>query len=300
MTGKTNDGRRKQVFFRAQTSQQDSGISASNNNLKGAERKSRVVWIIRLAFVFSLIAVAIILGCLAYKIIEHSEREIGHNRYEAFADRALDLATDHVLRRRIVVRSMAQIAASAFPYASEWPNVAIPAFDVFAKELLSTSQLDEIGFYPLIKPGDEQSSFEDFAYDYFYNQRSPPFPTSTGVHEFGRGIWKLNLNGTPVHDTTGDTLPEWESPNKVLFPQLQKSDDDTIEGDPLLLKNFHSDKEIGGSIDKVIECAKQRKVAEDQDMECGVVTGISSLTRASYLIHPVYPARDRLEASHWR
>ena len=281
------------------------GSTASTSDADDFTSRSKAVWAIRIIFLLFLFVLAAALGFLAHHIIRRSEDGLGEQQYEALTARALDLGQVLAVRRRVVVKSMAQIAASAFPDSSAWPNVAIPAFQTFAEDMISTSDNMEIGFYPMVHPQDvepgdpnEQASFEEFAYDYFYNKRSPPFPNDTAVHNFGRGIWKVqDVKGlTPklrVRDTTGETQ-RWESPNKVLFPEIQHSNDGP-RGRLFLLHNVHSVQSKGEPIDEVISCARKRKATNNRGMDCGVVTGITAWNRASFLIQPIYPAKDLFE-----
>jgi len=235
------------------------------------EPRSRVLWSIRLTFVVSLIVVAVTLGSLAHWFLQNSEKDLGQQQYEALADRALDLAEALTVRRIVAIKSMANIAASAFPDTSQWPNVAIPAFGTFAEDLINTSDNMEISFLPMVRPEQlvtgEQESFEEYAYDYFYNVRNPPFPNNTAVHQFGRGIWKSESISNRVHDTTGQAA--WGSPNQVLFPLLQNSNVGT-DGKLFLMFNVHSDETRGEPIDVVIDCAQKRKSSGNEESDCGV------------------------------
>lgn len=269
------------------------------------ERQSKAVWIGRIVFLLCLVVVAILLGYLAYLLVSTSENNLAQQQYEAIADRALDLAAEAAVRRRVAVKSMVQIASSAFPNATVWPNVAIPAFETIAKDILSTSGNFDLSFYPKVQPEalqpGEQSSFEDFAYNYFYNVRNPPFPDDTAVHNFGRGIWKSqdivdgNTSWIRVHDTDGET-DQWDTPHRVLFPEFQNSDQ-SYEGQLYLMYNVHAGKSKGEHLDEVLACSEQRNASQLIDMDCGVVTDIWSWGRTSYLIQPIYPGHDPYEVS---
>jgi hypothetical protein len=271
----------------------------TNKNCLGKQLSA--VWVIRLVLLLFLLGLANALGFLAFHILTKSETDLGEQQFEALAARALDLGEEQAIRRRVVVKAMAQIAASAFPNATMWPNVAIPAFETIAEDLISTSSNMEIGFYPMVQPEEivpgQQASFEAFAYDYFYNTRNPNFSNDTAVHSFGRGVWKANDSDGSLNlrlrDATGHTT-QWDSPNRILFPELQNSNDGPI-GRLFLMFNIHSILSKGEPLDEVIACTEERKATKNQDMDCGVATGITSWNRASFLIQPIYPARDLLE-----
>lgn len=260
------------------------------------EKPSRAIWAIRTGFLFFLVILAVTLGFLAHRVVMESEKQIGKQQFQALATRALDLGAELVLRRMVVVHSMAKIAASAFPEASMWPNVAIPAFETIAEDLLGSSGSLELAFYPKVQPEElvpgEQSSFEEFAYDYLYNERNPPFPNNTAVYAFGRGVWKAGEiwgNQLAVHDTDG-IARTWDSPFRILFPELQNSNTDH-RARISLMYNIHSDPTKGKSLDEVIACADERQRTRIATMDCGVVSGILSHNRDSFLIYPIYPVK---------
>jgi hypothetical protein len=276
--------------------------SGTNTNKHSLGTQSRAVWAIRLVFLLFLVGVAVALGIGAYYILRASEKDLGEQQFDALAARALDLGEELAIRRRVVVKSMAQVAASAFPNSTMWPNVAIPAFETIAADLISTSSHMEFGFYPCVLPEEtepgQQASFEAFAYDYFYNKRSPTFNNKTAVHNFGRGVWKTNdvhanTSYLRLRDTNGQAY-WWDSPYRVLFPELQNSNDGPV-GRLFLMFNIHSIESKGAPIDEVMACTDERKATQNQEMDCGVVTEILSHNRASFLIQPIYPTRDLLK-----
>jgi len=283
----------------------------SDGRSSGRTQHSKAVWAIRLVFLILLFGVAVALGMSGYFIVKNSEQALGVQQFDAMAARALDLGEDLAVRRRVVVKSMAQIAGAAFPNHTMWPNVAIPAFQTISQDLIKTSGNMEFGFYPMVQPEDEvpeqQASFEAFAYDFFYNKRNPPFPVGTADHSFGRGIWRaqdaadLNVEGAVgtkdlrVHDTSGEAR-SWHSPNKILFPELQNSNSD-VSGRLFLMFNIHSIPSKGEPLDDVMACVSKRKAEQDPDMDCGVVTEILSWNRDSFLMQPIYPAQDLMEVN---
>jgi hypothetical protein len=159
----------------------------------------------------------------------------------------------------------------------------------------------EFGLYPMVLPEetepDQQASFETFAYDYFYNKRSPPFNNKTAVHNFGRGVWKTDDANTTsylrLRDTNGRAT-WWDSPYRVLFPELQNSNAGP-RGRLFLMFNIHSSESAGAPLDEVMACTDERNATQNQEMDCGVATGILSHNRASFLMQPIYPARDLLK-----
>jgi len=273
--------------------------NSKNTNEEDEEPRSRYTVLLRAAFAFSLVLVAVIGGTLTFFLIQRSEQDLGLQHYEAQADKALDVAQERTTRRKVAVQSMARIAASAFPSASVWPNVALPGFETMAEEIISTSDLQQLSFYPKVQPEEvepgEQGEFEEFAYNYFYNERFPPFPNGTAVHGFGTGVWKPQGRSiNRMHDIDGEAF--WGSPNMVLFPLLQSSEDTGVN----LMYNVHANDSIGKRIDQILTCADERKLAQDRAQDCGSEASSTTVaaTRTSILMEPVYPARDLFEVIH--
>ena len=129
-----------------------------------------------------------------------------------------------------------------------------------------------MGFFLKVWPH-QVAAFEEFAYDYFYNTRVPPFPNGTGAtSHFGRGIWAedlgFNTSDHRFHDTEGQTT-WWESPNKILFPLLRHSQG----GFFALMLNYHSIQFKGDALDTMLDCTDERKRTQDLEMDCGVLLG---------------------------
>lgn len=265
----------------------------------GQVSRGRAVWVIRVIFLVFLLAVAVALGISTHHIITKIEDDLGQKQYEALVGRSIDLALELALRRRAGVNSMTQVASAAFPMASQWPNVAIPAFETIAADLINDSGNIKLAFYPLVQPEaqgtDEQSSFENFAYNYYYNVRNPPYPEDVASHNFGRGIWSQTTWRS--RDVTGDTL-SWDSPHKELFPEFQVSDDGEQARNSLMF-NAHQDPLKGQPLDEVIDCSQERKEKRDTSKDCGAATNIFPWNRNSFLVQPIYPAHDNLEVSSY-
>jgi hypothetical protein len=261
--------------------------------------RDRFVLLLRILLLFFLVVVSVIMASLVCVLTNQSEETLALEHYHVWVAHSLEGVMEETMNlRRSAARTMANVAVSAFPHVSAWPNVAIPAFETIAQGIMTgTPYVEELSFYPKVQPEEleeQQQLFEEFAYNYFYNERNPPFSNGTAVQTFGRGIWKHEESGSfvRIHDVDGATY--WQSPNRVLFPMLQSSDDGP-SGELLLLYNLHSNSQVGKVIDQVIECSEQRKAALEQGMECGVDEAFATFSRESIVIEPIYPAKDPFE-----
>jgi len=248
------------------------GKKSNSTRTTNPQHISKSLWIIRLAFLVSLAAVAFGLSFLSYTLVSKSEHNVGLQQFETLAVRALSHVQELRLRRRENMKSMAQIAATAFPNASLWPiGVAIPAFERVAADLIRTSDNVEMAFYPLIenKNGTEQKEWEQFALDFLHREH--------GLQSFGRGIWQRG---------------DWKSnATTAMFPELQNSRKG-LSATAYLMLDIHAEPVTGQAIDKCLECSQRRAASENRETDCGVVTNITHWNRASFLVQPIYPLQD--------
>lgn len=195
---------------------------------------------------------------------------------------------------------MASIAANANPDASQWPFVTMRGYEEITQNLIETSSGREMGFAPLVTP-EQLADFEDFAYNYYFNVREPPFPTNTTAQSsFGRGVWgfnpALNTSDNRYHESDGST--SYDSPNKIFAPILHHN-----EGPhKALMLNLHFQKTRGVIIDNMIACAQNRKESATIDMECGAITDFLILTSQEFrpgpgalMMQPIYAAASPYE-----
>jgi hypothetical protein len=237
---------------------------SKNGKLPKALRTSKSVMYGRLLFVAGLAAVAASLGYLAFRLATQSEQDLAESRFEGIAERALIIAQLVVDEKKLTTDSLAHVAAAANPVADKWPNVYIEGFEEIATSLRLVTEGQEIAFCPIVIPGgEEQASFEEFAYDLYEDIRK--FPNGTGVSSFGKGIFSESRNGDRFHDVIAWT--DYASPNKILVPILQLD-----QGyHTTLLGNLHDGKIEGDLIDEISRCSKERASAGD-NRECGSIT----------------------------
>jgi hypothetical protein len=274
--------------------------SYTSNHSEGSTKKSShccgisAVVIVRVAFVGCLMAVAGILGYSAYAFLTRAETELAETQFDSIADRALDTAQEITLRKRLGTVTMASIASYANPDAEAWPNVVISGYKDIATNIIATSSGRELGFCPLVKPGDEQDAFEEFAYEHF----EEAFPgTNTGVSSFGEGIYgidpSLNTADNRYHDTDGTT--SYGSPNNITAPILHHNNGTH----PAIMLNLHWQKTRGEVIDAMIECARERAEKGDLSIECLFITDMLILSNqetepgpGGLIMQPIYPANN--------
>jgi len=263
------------------------GKAHHRNNSIDRGRNSQAVSTGRILFLGGLVVVASVLAVGFNLLLRYSETNLATEQYGSIAERAVESAKAIAERKRMGTRTMAIHAANANPRLEEWPFVTVDGFEDVATSLIETSDGRELGFAPLVTP-DLLDDFEDFAYRYFYEERDPPFPNTTAVKPFGRGVWGLDANGVPYHETDGTT--SYDSPNQILTPIIQHD----MGVHPALLLNIHFGALRGEIIDGIIECSEKRK--DDPEVNCGGISDMVILTSqevepgpGAIIMQPVYP-----------
>jgi hypothetical protein len=146
------------------------------------------------------------------------------------------------------------------------------------------------------------SLVQAFAYDYFDARiASGEFPNTTGIKEFGKGIWRMQQteNGSvAIHDK--DELTFFRG---MLTPMMQCCADSP--GDPILLFNLHSEKSRRVAMDGILECSKSRNLAEESlEEDCWAITnliplfgGLEDTQNAAVMFQPIRPGANTSEVS---
>lgn len=246
----------------------------------------------RLLFVTGLAAVAAGLGYLAFYFTTNAEVDMAQSRFESITERAISVAQMAMDEKKLTTDTLAHVAEAANPRAEEWPNVYIEGFEEISTSLRLVTEGQEIAFCPLVQPGgEEQASFEAFAYDFYENIRQ--WDNDPGVYSFGKGIFSFGNESAPdnrYHDVTGWTY--YSSENYILAPAFQLD-----QGyHPSLLLNVHFEEVRGDMIDAIMICSEERAAAGDY-RECGSVTDMMNTSKSQYadpgpgalLFVPTYP-----------
>jgi len=279
-------------------------VSTMNQDKDGRPRRprsqygsNRAVSLARVLFLTSLSTMAALLAIGFYFLLRDQETSLALAQYDAIAVRALDSMFEIAQRKRLGTISMASVASNANPDADQWPFVFINGFEHIAERIIATSSGREMGFCPIVLP-EQVEEFEDFAYQYYYEDRKPEtFPNTTAVSPFGRGVWGIDSTGNKYHAADGNTT--YGSPNQIITPILHH--DKGIH--PVLMLNVRFEKTRGVAIDSIIECSKERALQENPDnVDCGAITDMVILAGeavepgpGALIMQPIYPANNPTE-----
>lgn len=221
--------------------------------------------VLRIAFVASLLAAAVICGVISYNQLNDLETSVGVHTYESIAELALDGAETNMLRRLQGGGVMAQVMSFSFPNASQWPYVSFDGYTEINRNVGKMSTSTEHSLIPIVRP-EQLADFEAFAKKTYQDHG---YPETVGINDFGFGIWHFDPNpANPqypdmrVHDTTGETT--WGSPHKILTPVLHVGH----KNGGYELINGHYGPFFGGAHDSLIDCAlarQERAQQEDHD-----------------------------------
>lgn len=273
---------------------------ASSKDRSRILKTSRTVFYGRYLFVIFLVVVAALLGYLAYKLMSDAEDQISSERFESVSERALSTAQLVIQEKKKATDSLALMMASSNPDADAWPNVYMEGYEAIASSLRVITE-GSLSFSPIVIPGgEEQRSFEAFAYDLFHNVSG--FDNTTGVSAFGKGVFSYG-NGEYGNETWPDgrfrIQSGWtyhSSQREILLPFLQSD----WGAHSSLMLNIHFEHNRAAAIDNTIRCAEERAKAKDDHMICGSITDLMwSETAADIdpgpaglMMVPIYPRND--------
>lgn len=243
---------------------------------------------------------------LLYTLLRRTEESFAKSQFQSIARRALTDCEGVVTRKRLSMESMTAVMSQTFHNASEWPFVIVKGYETIVDVLSRSGSHDNMGFAPIVQAGEEQSNWEDFAYDYFDTRISNHgWPNTTGMNKFGKGIWRMKKteNGTVrVPDNDKVTLERG-----ILTPIIQCCVDNP--GDPILLFNLYSERVRRETMNGIIECSKTMRQSIGQAQEnlhesCWAMTEFVRIIRfnqvqasSSIMFAPIYPADAPWEVS---
>lgn len=195
---------------RGNSSSKHRTTTPANTNIHGKQLRTS-----RILFVSVILLVATGLGLGTWFLLTHGETQVAETQYAAIVDRALQQASERLLHKRWAAATLAKVISSRHPNADEgWPFVTLPDFDTIVESLLNASDGTNIGYGQLVK-SDQIPAFEEFAYQFYTQNRRPTLKNETVYSSFGFGFYGLGPRTEQVpdgryRDTTGET--KWEVP----------------------------------------------------------------------------------------
>ena len=275
--------------------------SSTHEHRRLKRSSDRKISYARYLFLSCLVAVATLLGFVAYLFLHQAETRLAEAQFDSIADRALTNAVVIAQQKRWSAITMASFVGQLLPDAEKWPFVTVPNFEIIVNNLLNTSSNEDMGFVPFVKP-EQQEEWEDFIYRFYSQDRKPePFPPGTAMSSFGKGIWATN----PALDTADKryhdfgNFTSYGSPNQILTPVTHVD-----EGrDRVLLFNLHSEPNRGKALDNILACSQARDIKIASAIDCGAITDMlifrKSPTRgpSALIFTPIYPGNNQSEVS---
>ena len=258
---------------------------------------SRRITVLRISFLFCLLAAAVICGSVAYMRITNLEQSVGIQTYESVSASALRNAQALAQQRLEGGKTMAAVLKHAFPNASQWPFVALEGYVETANQIAQQSSTLTQALNVIVQPS-QAEAFEEWAYQTYRDQN---YPETAGVSQDANGedffgIYAMDPDtGKRVHATTGAT--SYNSPNDILVPIFQHNNVNASS----ILFDVHSRELQGKVIDGMLDCSQQAETdaattTTTTSPDCGVVTKFVELIirpgPAALIYTPVYPAND--------
>jgi hypothetical protein len=245
----------------------------------------------------------LILGFVVHYYTTSAEEDLAQRQFQSLADRALDDAVSIFQQQRLSMQLMATIIGDLHPDASEYPFVYVKGYDELSSQLLDATKGTHDMLYGPIVTIEQQTEWEDFAYNYYFREREPVLdPKEAIVASFGWGIYARNYsltNATDADQRYHDNYPtsHWNSsyPN-LKVPSFHSAEDDTTK---FLIYNLKAEETRGRSIDGILKCVEKHKAAGTlESATCGAVSVMYNsnkygLQPAALLLQPVFPRNDR-------
>lgn len=256
---------------------------------------SRIVVWGRVIFVFSLVSAAVVLGYLGYRYTRQAETSMANDQFASLATRVLHYSVQTFGQKRLALLSMSTYIGQWNPRASDWPFVVQPGFEEMSRHLLDTISGDDLGFLPIVNAS-VLSDWEQFAYDYYYNKRNPPFaPNTVGNVSFGFGVWSTDpTTGEQYHDNQPTTT--WNSSRPTMKTPVLHVDDHT---NLIVMYNLYSNEVRGSPIDEIMDCVEQKLQPDIRN--CSSISNIipnmlkwkGAIGPGAVLYQPVFPRDNR-------
>lgn len=252
------------------------------------EETHRRTWYLRVGFVLSLFAAALVCGVVTYVVVDNLEKNLGVYTYESIAVSALEGAQGITLRKLQSGEVMGSMMSYAYPNAEQWPYVAPYGYADTASKIAKITSSMSMAIIVLVQP-DQVETFEAHA-EQFY--RDHDYPRGAGHSDFGFGIWKKDPNETYRDNRLPDTSVEtnYESKHNLLAPILLHNKYNASS----LMYNVHSNIFRGNAIDSMLDCNAD---SNEPTPSCSVVTDFVELIvnpgqPAALIYSPVYAAND--------
>jgi len=285
-------------------------MTTSSGTRSPSSGSSKRTLTLRICFIASLTAAAMVCGIVAHKVITNLEQDVGDQTYESVAASALENAQAIFQRKLQAGFVMASILGQAFPNGSQWPFVALEGYETIAQQLANLSVSVSHMLSVIVQP-EQAADFEAFARRVY---REHGYPETAGYNDdLGFGIWKIEedeqgnspstsssfstLSNKRVRDTNGTS--SHGSPWTILAPIFLNSN----RSSTALLYNIHSPSAQGSAIDWMRTCANEHAAMATKTIAtmnappaCNVVTDFTEQLGPTgpvgVILQPVYPLND--------
>ena len=261
--------------------------------VNNAEKLGRSVWLGRVLFIASLFITVGLVGLISMRFWWKAERSMTRDHFHAISKQALAQVAQSFLAKRWSTITMASMIAELRPNISEWPFVNVPGYEKLAGNLVNTTNSKGMSLIVFVKPS-QVKSWEDHAYNFYYNVAQ--YPQGTATSSFGKGIWAMNAT-TPTEDhryhDNGDNFGGGK--HAILAPVFQTDQG----GQPMLLYNIYSSPPARKAVDEIIDCVETETLNNEKiDTKCGAVVPIldtiQSVTNVptSPIFQPIRPVNS--------
>ena len=175
-----------------------------NNSTSKKKCQISRTMMLRIILIGSLLTAAGVCAALAYMSLKSAEQETALQTYNSVAASALDNAKSIAIRKFQASEVTAALASWTNPNAEDWPFIYINGYTHITGKIADVAQSTTQAMMVFLEP-DQVPEFETHIQNVYQREGRPE---TTGVSEFGFGIWKPDADMTyedgRLHDTTGE------------------------------------------------------------------------------------------------
>jgi hypothetical protein len=159
---------------------------------------------LRSLLIGSLLTAAAVCASLSYIALRNAEMNTAVQTYNSVALSAALNAKAIVERKFHASEVTASLASWTNPNASDWPMIDINGYIAITGKIAAVAQSTTQATMTFVKP-EQRAEFEQHIQAVYKKEGRPE---TTGMSDFGFGIWKPDPNMTypdgRAHDTTGE------------------------------------------------------------------------------------------------
>eukprot|EP00525_Craspedostauros_australis_P009498 CAMPEP_0198134480 /NCGR_PEP_ID=MMETSP1442-20131203/60099_1 /TAXON_ID= /ORGANISM="Craspedostauros australis, Strain CCMP3328" /LENGTH=367 /DNA_ID=CAMNT_0043795625 /DNA_START=765 /DNA_END=1865 /DNA_ORIENTATION=+ len=180
-----------------------------------ARRDTRSVRCWRWIVTGALLATAVALSLTTYKLLDNEQTSIMEATYRSVTQSLEDNALGHVGRLQLACKTLADSMSIYVESTNQtWPFVTMPSFQTHVDNFLQMSQMEFIGAFHRVEPGDEEEEWEKYASERYEKMVEDwhvgRYGNTNRLKPVGYNPDVYSIDPTLSPDRPGSRFPSWE------------------------------------------------------------------------------------------